>query len=408
MLAGVVTTAVGPKSMRILLAHCRYRQRGGEDAVFDIERAQLTAAGHVVESVELNNDEMSTDDVFSRLQAGVATVWSRKGTQAVRRVLEHFRPAVMHVHNFFPQMSPRIYHVAKAAGVPVVQTLHNYRLLCANAMFLREGRVCEDCTGGRYYRAVLHRCYRDSCAASAAVAAMQSVHHGLGTFRHKVDRYIALSQFARGRFIAGGLPAERVVVKPNSLAADPGPGGGEGGHALFVGRLSPEKGVLNLLAAWHAVPGLQLLIAGDGPLRQEVERQSAAFGGRVRVLGQVAPTDVCTLMQQASILVMPSEWYEGFPMTIVESYACGTPVVAARIGSLAEVVLDGETGAHFDPGRAQALSQAVLNLAYHPARLRAMRVAARKRFEQHYTGVQNVAALEQIYADAAEHFCRRT
>lgn len=368
--------------------------------MFEIERAQLAGTGHVVESVELDNLELRTAGIVSRLEAGLETVWSSKGAGIVRRILERFKPDVLHVHNFFPQMSPRIYYLAAAARVPVVQTLHNFRLLCANGTFLRAGRVCEECVPSRFYRGLIHGCYRHSVAASAAVVAMQYTHHLLGTFGNKVDRYIALTNFARERFIAGGLPAERIVVKPNSLAEDPGYGPGDASYALFVGRLSPEKGVRTLLAAWRQVPGLELRLAGDGPLRGEIERQANQFNGQVKVLGALPPHEVYTLLKRARFLIVPSEWYEGFPMTIIESYACGTPVLAARIGSLAEVVTAGETGLHFEPGNSTALAQAVITLNHDSRLPRTMRYAARQRFEKLYTAAHNVKALEVIYEGA--------
>ena len=395
-----VSVRVRQQPNRVLLVHCRYLQRGGEDTVFETEFAQLRAAGHEVERFELLNSDIDTSTACARIAAAVGTVWSSAPTKMLERRLKQFRPSIVHFHNTFPLLSPRAYLICRAASVPVIQTLHNFRLLCASAMFLREGRVCEDCMGRRFYRGAVHRCYRGSFAASSAVVAMQYVHHVAGTFERKVDRYIALSRFARERFVAGGLPADRIVVKPNSLADDPGFGPGDGAYALFVGRLSPEKGVRTLLEAWREVPGINLLIAGDGPLRGEVEQRAAEFAGRVKVLGSVPTREVYALMQRAQFLVVPSEWYEGFPMTIIESYACGTPVLAARIGGLTEVVPEGETGLHFESGNAAALARAAVDLSQNRALAQAMRQAARQRFENHYTAAHNVRALEAIYEDA--------
>lgn len=386
-------------AMRILLVHCRYRQRGGEDAVFDTEAAQMEDAGHVVERFELSNDEIEVDGTLDKIRSGLNTVWSPTGAARLEGVLRQFRPDVAHFHNTFPILSPSAYYACKRQRVPVVQTLHNYRMLCANAMFIRAGQVCEDCSGGRYFNGFVHGCYRDSRLASAAVVAMQYVHHLGGTYRRRIDRLIALTEFARGKFLDAGFAPQQVLVKPNSLPTDPGPGDGHGSYALFVGRLSAEKGVTTLLDAWRRLPAQPLVIAGDGPLFDVVARTAREIGPHIRVLGAVDRHEVQRLMGEAAFLVVPSEWYEGFPMTVVEAYARGLPVLASNIGSLGEVVQDGRTGWHSPAADAAALADTVQRILAAPATVAAIRENCRAHFLSSFSAARNAAALAGIYRD---------
>ncbi|MGE3511365.1 MAG: glycosyltransferase [Vicinamibacterales bacterium] len=386
--------------MRLLLVHCRYRQKGGEDAVFDTEAAQLAAAGHQVERLEFHNDDIVADTFGQRLRAGLETVWATDAPARLATVLRDFRPEVAHFHNTFPRLSPRAYRICRTAGVPVVQTLHNYRTVCAGAMLMRNGAVCERCLGGHFFHGVRHACYRQSRLASSAVVAMQYLHHAIGTFSDCVDTYVALTAFARDKYIAGGLPAARIVVKPNSLARDPGEGTGEGGFVLYVGRLAAEKGIRTLLRAWESIGDTRLVIAGDGPMSRVVQGAAAVSNGRIQALGLVTSDVVERLMGEAVCLVMPSEWYEGFPMTAVEAYARGLPLVASRIGSLAEIVVPGTTGALFEPGDAAGLAQTVRSLVGDRSILAACRRGARERFVSRFSANSNVVALHHIYLAA--------
>ena len=270
--------------MRILMVHNRYRIRGGEDAVCDSERQLLQAHGHEVDLYEDFNDRL---DDLNPIQAASSTVWSKRSYDAVASQLSQKQYDVVHVHNFLPLISPSVYHAAQSQAVPVVQTLHNYRLLCPNALLFREGKICEDCLGKAIpWPAVYHGCYRKSRAATATVAAMNAIHTGMNTWTDKVDTYVALTQFVRQKYVEGGLPAEKIQIKPNFVDPDPGMGEGKGGYALYVGRLSVEKGIDVLLKAWETIGGrLPLKIVGDGPLSKMVtdamqENPSIEWTGR--------------------------------------------------------------------------------------------------------------------------------
>ncbi len=298
--------------MKILQVHNFYQQPGGEDQVYFAESELLQRHGDVVEQYSVHNDSLDQKRGF---HVALQTIWNGDSYRRIREVISRFRPEVVHCHNTFPIVSPAAYYAARAERVPVVQTVQNYRLICPAATLLRKGRVCEDCVGHFVpYSGVLHSCYRGSRAASAAVASMLTAHRLIGTWRKAVESYIAPTEFLKSKLVQGGLPAHKVAVKPNFLPSDPGPGPGDGGYALFVGRLSPEKGLATLLRAWRELQDLPLRIAGDGPLRDFVTAQAKALPN-VSVLGFQERSEVIKLVKAAALLVVPSEWYEGFPMT---------------------------------------------------------------------------------------------
>jgi glycosyltransferase involved in cell wall biosynthesis len=379
--------------MRILKLHTHYQQPGGEDGVFGAEVALLCDKGHTVVPFTFHNKQL--EDVPLLWRAAV-TLWNREGYSRVREAIRLHRPDILHVHNTFPLASPAVIHAAKAEGVPVVMTLHNYRLLCVNALFFRQGQVCEACLGRLPWRGALYECYRESRAASAVVAGMITLHRALGTW-NLVDRFIALTEFARQKFIEGGFPPEKISVKPNFVHPDPGPGEGRGGYALFVGRLSPEKGLGTLLMAWERLGGkVPLKIVGDGPSAPEVQEAQKRIPG-VEWLGRKAPEEVYALMGEASFLVFPSEWYEGFPKVLAEAFAKGLPVLASALGSQGSIVDHARTGLHFRPGDPEDLAAKVEWLLAHPNELARMRKEARAEYEAKYTAEQNYAQLMAIY-----------
>jgi glycosyltransferase involved in cell wall biosynthesis len=335
---------------------------------------------------------------MSQMDVARRTIWNRHTYNAVRDLIRRERPDIVHCTNTFPLVSPAIYHAAYQEKVPVVQGLRNYRTLCLNALFLRDGKVCEDCLGRILpWPGVVHGCYRGDRWASAVVATMSGMHRLLRTWNQKVTLFFAPSEFARQKFIQGGLPAHRIVVKMNSVFPDPGPGDGQGNYAVFVGRLSEEKGLNTLLKAWaHLREPLPLTIIGDGPMSQQV-LEASQQDPRVVWLGRKARDEVLAIIGRASCLVMPSICYETFGRTIVESFAKGTPVIASRLGAMAERVEDGHTGLLFEPGNAVDL---VAKLQLHLSDPARMRRAARQEFEKKYQGEQNYAALTAIYQQA--------
>lgn len=384
--------------MQILLVHNAYQDSGGEDTAFCNETCLLRRAGHEVEEYRDNNNRIRE---LSPIRLGLQTIWSECSRKKLRDVLMEFRPDVVHFHNTFPLISPAAYWAGHELGIPVVQTLHNYRLLCPGAALYRDGNVCEDCLQKTVkWPGVLHSCYRGSQAATGAVAAMLATHRFLGTWQQKVSVYIALSEFSRRKFIEGGLPAAKIAVKPNFVACDPGARDSTGEYVLFVGRLSREKGPELLLRAWKKLRlAIPLRIVGDGPLRDELEREVVGLNN-VAFDGTLERALVRDFMKHARFLVLPSQCYENFPSVIAEAYACGVPVVAPRLGAMAEIVRDGVTGLHFEPCSTEDLAAKVEWAWAHPVSMEEMGRAARAEFEAKYTAERNYQLLMEIYEQA--------
>jgi len=381
-----------------LAIHNHYQRPGGEDQVFAGETALLEENGHKVVRYEEHNSRINTGGMGDAAN----TIWSTASFRRLRDVMRTAQFDVAHFHNTFPLVSPSGYYAARKSGVAVVQTLHNFRIICPGATLLRNGAACEECIDrGSFVPAVIHSCYRKSRPATAAVAAMLTVHRAAGTWDRMVDLYVALSYFARGRLVAGGLPEERVVIKPNFVAPDPGLGDGRGGYALYVGRLSEEKGVRVLLKAWHLLNGIPLLIAGDGPL------SDLEWPKDVQSLGHQPRERVLALMKNASVLVFPSTWYECAPMTILEAFACGLPVIGSNLGSTAELVEHRRTGLLFSLGDAEDLARQIRWAFMHSKEMRAMRASARQEYLTKYTAEINHKALVGIYQMAIENSKRR-
>jgi glycosyltransferase involved in cell wall biosynthesis len=381
--------------LRILIVHNRYLIRAGEDVSWAGEKSLLLERGHDVVTYTRDNREI---DRLSSWKTGLRAVWSIEDYSSLRETIRQCRPDVLTIHNFFPLISPAAYYAARAERVPVVQVLHNYRLFCPGSCFYRNGEVCEDCLGKFFpWPGVIHGCYRQSVAISGGVAAMLTVHRMLKTWKRMVDVYIALTDFSKEKFIQGGLPAEKIVVKPNFLHIDPGAGKGDGGYALFVGRLSTEKGVDTMIAAWDELGQLfPLKIVGEGALSDQVQ-QAAVNNPAIEYLGAKDSSEVAELIKRASFLVFPSHWYEGLPLTILESYAAGTPVIASALGAMNSLVKHGRTGLHFRAGDAGDLIRQVQWALSHPARLAGMRREARHEFEANYTADRNYDMLMHVF-----------
>lgn len=360
----------------------------------------MESYAHRVVRYSTHNDRVAE---MNRLALAGNTLWNSSTYQELRALIRQERPRVAHFHNIFPLISPAGYYAAKAEGVPVIQTLHNYRLLCPNAQFFRDGRVCEDCMGKVIpWPGVVHKCYRGSRAASAVVTAMLATHRASHTWTEMVDMYVVLTDFARRKFIEGGLPARKLTIKPNFVYPDPGPGEGRGGYALFVGRLSPEKGIGTLLAAWERLKEqIPLKVVGDGPLAELVASAASRYP-YLEYLGYRSAEEVHGLLKEASVLIFPSEWYETFGRVAAEAFATATPVIAADIGAVAELVEHGRTGLRFRPGDPEDLAAQVGWFLSHPEEHSRLRSEARAEFEAKYTAERNYQTLMKIYESTLE------
>jgi len=395
-----------PPIDRVLQVHTRYRQAGGEDQVVEAERRLLEAAGIAVQQLLFDNADLhESRSPLGDLGIAASAVWSRTAARRVRDELVSFRPQVMHVHNTFAAASPSVYAPASRLGIPVVQSLHNYRMVCPVATAFRDGQPCTDCVGMPIpLPAVVHACVRGSRAQSAVVVSTLTVHRALGTFRRGIDEYLVGTAFQRDLLVRGGLPARRLRVVPNFLEPDPGAGSGERAGVLFVGRLAEEKGIAALLRAAGMMPG-QVTVIGDGPLAPLVREAAAA--GRITYLGALWSADMRPHLRRAAALAMTSIWFEGFPMIVLEAFAAGTPVMASRIGSLPDIVDEGLTGMLVAPGDADGLARRFAWAVEHPAELAAMGARARQAYEERYRGPTHLAALLDAYGAATRSRSRR-
>lgn len=394
--------------MRLLFVHNYYRSSSpsGEDSAAQNERRLLEEKGIEVVPYEKYNDDIDDSALTKRIRLGLNYAWSRRTYDELLYLLNRIRPTIAHFHSIHPQISPSAYAACQKMGVPVVHTLHNYRYVCPGALLQRKGRPCEDCLGHLPFNALVHRCYRESFAATGSVVWMIVFNRLRRTLITKVNSFIALTGFAKSRFVAGGFPGERIVIKPNFLLNPIELSDKHRSYGVFAGRISEEKGLRTLLSAWRIVKGVTLKILGDGPLRKELECQARDERINVEFMGAVSGDKVLSVMQGALFVLVPSECYEGFPMAILEAYACATPVIASRIGSLAEIVLDGETGLHFEAGNSADLAAKVNTLSYNRDLTSRMGRRASDVFKERYTADTNFSLLMAIYQKTIDDYNR--
>jgi len=383
--------------MRLLQIHNKYQFAGGEDVVAENERQLLSEKGHDVILLVKDNKEIELFTAFQKLSLLWKTTWSNTSYYQVIDQLKKIQPDICHVHNFFPLFSPAIYYACDELGIPVVQTLHNYRLLCTNAYLFRNGHVCEECLGRTTYHSVQYGCYRDSHIQSYAVARMIEKNRNWGTWDEKIDAYICLTQFSKQKFIQGGFSNSKIYVKQNYLPIDPGISENQGEYFLFAGRLDETKGLKVLLDATTKLSSTKFVIAGDGPLRDMLLKQNLK---NIDYKGRVSREQMDVLIRNCIALVFPSIWYECMPMSIIEAFANGKPVIASKLGALEEIVKDGETGLLFEPNNTIDLESKLKWALTHRKEIDQMGKNARKEFELKYTKETNYPILMNIYDQA--------
>ena len=388
--------------MKILQIHNYYQNKGGEDVVVNAEKTQLENNGHRVIQYLRHNDEIkryrgSSLGLFFNAQ------WSVSSYKQVRAIVENERPDVAHFHNTLPLISPAAYYACQRAHVPVVQTLHNYRLICPVGLLFRDGLICEQCPKYSLARSVLYGCYRNSRIQTFTVALMLAIHKRMGTWRKQVDAYIALTAFMKERFVAQGFSEKKIVIKPNSPQKPLTTGASNTGIAgVYFGRLSLEKGLFTLLNAFEIVPQGKLIIAGDGSLDQSlkdfVRNKKMA---NVEFTGHLSGRHLSDLIRNASFIINSSECYEGFPVSIVEAFSAAKPVIASRVGAMSEIITHGETGLLYTPGSFEDLAVKLRWALTHKNEMRKMGQTARNVYENKYTPQANYKQLMGIYQSVA-------
>jgi glycosyltransferase involved in cell wall biosynthesis len=385
--------------MRVFQVHNEYQYPGGEEAVVEAEYNMLKSYGHEIKQWVVNSSTIKNSDFFTKTKLSFQSIWSMDAYVKMKKHLEGFHPDVVHIHNTIPLLTPSIYAACHDSGVPVVQTLHNYKFICPGSNLYRNERICEQCVGKTFtYPALIYGCYRRDHLSTFFSVTSLTFNRLWGTYQNHINIYIALTEFARQKFIEGGLPAEKIVVKPNFISSEIKPGNHTGRYALFAGRLIPQKGIETLLKAWHLLDEIiPLKIVGRGSL-ETLMKGSLPSG--VEYLGAVPRTQVLELMQNASFLVFPSEWYEGFPIVIAEAFATGLPVVASRLGGMAEIIQDGRSGWHFNPGDPQDLARVVKLAWSDPVELERQGTMAYQHYKEHFSAEKNYQMILDIYQAA--------
>jgi glycosyltransferase involved in cell wall biosynthesis len=384
----------------VLLIHNYYRFPGGEDKVFLAEAALLRKYGHTVTEYTRHNEEI---EGLSKPALAAATLFNRSVYHDLSRLIRSASPDIVHIHNTLPLISPAAHLAAHAEQIPVVQTLHNYRLFCPQGLFWRDGKDCDDCVGTKLLSpSIRYGCYRGSRLASSVLATTTVLHRLLATWETAVDAFITPSEFSRAKLVQCGLDKDRITVKPHFIDPDPGTGSGGGGYGLFVGRLSPEKGLRTLLSAIDDLgEQVPIWIAGQGPLEQEV-RDAAANNRTIRVLGHRTGADLAKIVGEASFVVVPSTFFETFGMVVIEAFVRGTPVIASRIGALTELVENGKNGLLFRASDSRELAERIRWFVSNSDCWSRMRAAARQSYEHRFAAQSNYEELLDIYGNAME------
>ena len=383
--------------MKVLVVHNFYQIAGGEDAVMQQEITLLKENANSV--VQYTIDNHCINSFLGKIIVFLNVPFSFSQYFKMNKVLRVEKPDVVHVHNYFPLLSPSIFYACKKANIPVVHTLHNYRAVCPTALLMHDGKINEKSLNGSSWWTVFKKVYRNSFLGSFTLACMVELHKHIGTWQTKVDRFIALTEFSRDKYIEAGWPIDKVVVKPNFID-DPFNKqiqmNKEGGYALYIGRLSEEKGIDILLNAWSKCK-LPLKIIGNGPLQEYVEQKSLV---NIEYLGRKDKPEVINFITNADFIIMPSTCYETFGMVIIEAFACGIPVIVSRLGSLQTIIENNMTGLHFETGNADDLVEKVQWMIDHPEEVRQMGLNASNEYLAKHTPEKNYIMLMDIYHQA--------
>ncbi len=369
--------------MRILFIHNHYQQFGGEDTIVELEKEALEQHGASVTVYSRHNDEIKSFHTGGKALLPLSAIHSRKTTYDIRAAIDACRPDVAYLHNIYPLISPSIYPALAEARIPSFQVAHNFRPFCSNGLLYTKGAICEECLGHSTLPAVSNRCFHNSLAMSAMYAAATARAQKLST---ALKGFICPTPFTASKLMVAGLPPDRLFTRPHFIPGDAGtPKYGDGRYALFIGRLSPEKGLNTLVDAFAGAPSVELVIAGTGPMEEDLRLRIAALrASNIHLAGFVKGDAKRRLLENAMFVVVPSECYEAFGMIVLEGFLAGKPALASRIGGLPYVVADGQTGRLFEPGDAIALAECAMSLAADVAGRAEMGRAARFQVESEF------------------------
>lgn len=385
--------------MKILVIHNQYLEKGGEDRVVDAEIKMLKDSGNQVVCYKCSNNDIKSFGFFKKIKFLFKDInWNRKSYEEIKKMAREEKPDLAHIHNIFIYLSPSVYFALKETGIPVVQTLHNYRLICLKGTFYANNRICEDCLSGSCMRAVFKRCWRGSFILSAFLARMLYKNTKSKMFQENVDAFITLSEFSRNKFKQAGFPEEKLFVKSNFVDFRLNEEKKEN-YGLFLGRLVDYKGVDALLKAYAKLDKHYLKIIGGGPMFDEV-RKRIKNSKNIQLLGMLPYGEAMDYLRKAAFVVFPSECYENMPLTIIESLASGTPVIASNLGAMKELVEDNITGLLFKTQDPEDLVKKIRFLTDNNELYEKMKANARKRYEAKFTKQINCDNLMNIYNKA--------
>lgn len=381
--------------MKILFVHNHYQQSGGEDVAVQLEIDILKKFGHTAEVLYFNNTQIA--GITSKIKSGINSFYNRTSLKRVRLAIDEFKPDVIHVHNIFFQASPSVLFAAHERDIPVVMTLHNYRLICANAMLLKDNKPCIECIHKKIpLNGIKKACYRDSVLESALTTAVTSLHKLTNSWIGRVSKYIALTEFAKDIFLNSSLKIkeEQIIVKPN-FVLDNGTGmETRENFFLFVGRLSKEKGLIQLMEAFSQLETQKLILVGEGPLENEL-RKNYESNGNITFVGKKTRDEVFGLMKRAKALIFPSIWYEGLPYTIIEAFSTATPVLASNLGAMSHMIVDGYNGLLFEPASSKEIIATVHRFDRTAADF--FYTNARKSYLEHYHPNKHYSTIINLY-----------
>lgn len=393
--------------MKILIIHSRYKFEGGEEAVVSSEMEMLKRFGHDLVLYERLNKEIEGFSLCGKLNFLTKDIiFSQKTFNEIKELVKREKPDIAHIHNIFFMVSPSVYYALAQSNIPVVQSLHNYRLFCPRGIFYRNGKICEKCNSKNFMPAIINRCFKDSFIITLSLVRMLRFHFRRKTFQNKISSYIASSEFSRDKLIKLGLSEDKMFVKPNFIDLKVEDAKNHERYALFIGRLFDYKGVRTLISACEKFSNFHIKIIGSGPLYKELKNRVRKMSN-IELLGRVSGDEKLEYLRGASFLIFPSQCYESMPRIIIEAFACGVPVIASCLGTRTEPIEDGRTGMYFTPGDSQELASKIKWAWQNPEKMREMGREARKKYEEEYTAEKNYEILMNIYRETIENYTHK-
>lgn len=387
--------------MKVLVVHNYYQEKGGEYVAVTNQINLFKSNGIDSSLFTKESLEFKSQPIAEKIFAIPETIYSRKSYNEIKAIVEQEKPDVAHVHNVFPLLSPSVYLALKEAGIPIIQTIHNFRFLCPNGLFFTHGHSCELCKKGNTTHAVRQKCYKNSYLFSALYALSIGINRRNGIFQ-LIDRFVALTRFTKDKLIESGLAAPEKISVLGNFIPDPLPevqnGNSDQRRVAFIGRLSEEKGILTLVKAMRYMPDVRLFIAGEGPAKVKIDQLRAEYElENIQMTGQLEGDKKWDLIRDVQAVIVPSECYETFSITTLEAMAAGRAVVASRIGSLPYLVDQNINGVLFDPGHSQQLAQSIRELVSDPQKCSLLGLNGRKKVENHFSETAHLEGLMEIY-----------